>query len=282
MFILFFFMVFLMSLFVLMVNNIFFWWGVFLVMTLLIVFMNKKVMSYSSVFNYFVLQESLGLMFLLLFFSFFPVLILMVKIGVAPFHFWLFKVVGGMYGFNLVWFLTIHKFPFLLVFLQLFFLNLVFFLLIGMVLCLFQLFTMKSFKSMVVISSLESFNWVLVGLVMSFFNMFYLFFYYLILMMFLIYKFDVVSSLGVKFSWELVLVFMNIPFGVGFFIKIFMLMEFLKSFGVYMILIMLMMFMGVLSLSFWLVILSTKGFLFNKYNVVFMVYSFPLMVLVLL
>nr|AKU36880.1 NADH dehydrogenase subunit 2 [Angiostrongylus costaricensis]BAV82624.1 NADH dehydrogenase subunit 2 [Angiostrongylus costaricensis] len=282
MYILFFFFVIFLSLFIMLVSNVFFWWGVFLVMTLLIVFMNKKIMSYSSIFNYFVLQESLGLVFLLLFFSFFPVLIMMIKIGIAPFHFWLFKVVSGMYSFNLVWFLTIHKLPFLLVFLQLFFLNIVFLLLVGMLLCLFQLFVMKSFKSMLVISSVESFNWVLVSLSMSFFNVFYLIFYYLFLMMFLIYKFDVVGNLGTGFSWELVLVFMNMPFSLGFFIKIMMLMEFLKGFGIYMILIMMMMFMSILSLNFWLMILSSKMYMFNKYNVVSVMYVFPLMMLVLL
>nr|QCS25207.1 NADH dehydrogenase subunit 2 [Angiostrongylus cantonensis]QCS25231.1 NADH dehydrogenase subunit 2 [Angiostrongylus cantonensis] len=282
MYVFFFFMVLMMSMFVLLVDNIFFWWSVFLIMTLLIVFMNKKFLSYSSIFNYFVLQESLGLIFLLLYFGgFLPMLIMMIKIGVAPFHFWLFKVIDGMFGFNLVWFLTIHKLPFLLVFLQLFYLNMVYFLLIGLLVCLFQLFVLKSFKKLLLVSTVESFSWVVLGLVMSFFNVLYLFFYYLILMMFLIYKFDKnVGLLG--FSWELVLVFMNMPFSVGFFVKIILLMEFLKSFGIYVIVIMFLMFLSVLSLSFWLVILSVKNLLFSKYSVVGMIYSFPLMMVVLL
>nr|YP_006702545.1 NADH dehydrogenase subunit 2 [Angiostrongylus vasorum]AFP58676.1 NADH dehydrogenase subunit 2 [Angiostrongylus vasorum] len=262
--------------------SMFFWWSVFLVMTLLIIFMNKKVFGYSSIFNYFVLQESLGLLFLLLFFDFFPVLILMVKIGVAPFHFWLFKVVGGMSGVNLVWFLTVHKLPFTLVFVQLFCLNMVFFCwLVWWCVC-FSYLGWSHLKNMLVVSSVESFSWVVSGLVMSFFNVVYLFFYYLVLMMFLLYKFDLMGGLSSGFSWELVLVFMNMPFSVGFFVKIMMLMEFLKSFGVYMILILFVMFMSVLSLSFWLVILSVKKLLFNKYSVLCMIYCFPLMLMVLL
>nr|YP_009742093.1 NADH dehydrogenase subunit 2 [Angiostrongylus mackerrasae]QID77476.1 NADH dehydrogenase subunit 2 [Angiostrongylus mackerrasae] len=282
MYMLFFFMVLMMSLFVMLVNNIFFWWSVFLIMTLLIVFMNKKFLSYSSIFNYFVLQESLGLIFLLLYSNgFLPMLIMMVKIGVAPFHFWLFKVIEGMFGFNLLWFLTVHKLPFLLVFLQLFYLDMIYFLLVGLLVCLFQLFMLKSFKKLLLISTVESFSWIVLSMVMSFFNVLYLFFYYLILMMFLIYKFDKNEGL-IGLSWELVLVFMNMPFSISFFIKIISLMEFLKSFGIYMILIMFLMFLSILSLSFWLVFLSTKKLLFGKYSVISMIYSFPLMMMVLL
>ncbi|VDM64266.1 unnamed protein product [Angiostrongylus costaricensis] len=168
-------------------------------------------MRYRRIFNYFVLQESLGLVFLLLFFSFFPVLIIMIKIGIAPFHFWLFKVVRGMYSFNLVWIL--------------------------------------------VISSVESFNWVLVSLSMSFFNVFYLIFYYLFLIMFLIYKFDVVGNLGTGFRWELVLVFMNMPFRLGFFIKIMILIEFLKSFGIYLNVIMMIILTHLFTAFFFLMFL---------------------------
>lgn len=71
-------------------------------MTVLIVFINKKFLRYRRIFNYFVLQESLGLIFLLCFRGFLPLLIMIIKIGVAPFHFWLFKVIDGIFGFNLV------------------------------------------------------------------------------------------------------------------------------------------------------------------------------------
>nr|YP_009050537.1 NADH dehydrogenase subunit 2 [Parafilaroides normani]AIG23805.1 NADH dehydrogenase subunit 2 [Parafilaroides normani] len=263
------FVVFFLSVFVMLVNNMFFWWGVFLFMTLLIVFLNKGESSYVSIFNYFVLQESLGLLFLLLFFGFFPSLLLMIKLGASPFHFWVIKVVGNMYGFNLVWFLTLHKLPFLMVMLQLFFLGLVFFLLLGLVFCLLQMFVLKTFKSLLVVSSIESFNWILLGLVVSFFNVFFMFFYYVMLMVVLMYSLDLLSSLSYSYSWELMLVFMNVPFSLGFFVKIFLLMEFLKDFSFFVVLILFMMFLSVLSFSFWLVFLSSKSFNFFKYNSVY-------------
>lgn len=49
--------------------------------------LNKKVQSYRSLFNYFVMQESLGLIFLMFSFGYMQLIILMFKIGIAPFHF---------------------------------------------------------------------------------------------------------------------------------------------------------------------------------------------------
>lgn len=254
---------------VIFVTNIFFWWGVFLLMTIFIVFINKKSFRYSTIFNYFVLQERLGLLFLLLFMSSFPMFIIMIKVGMAPLHFWLFKIVSGIYGFNLVWFLTVHKLPFLLVFLQLYNVELIYFLLLGILLCIFQMFVIKTFKRLLVLSSVESFNWIVVGLIVSFLNVLILFFYYLFLIIILIFKFDLLKGLLNNIRWELVLVFIRIPFTVRFFIKIFSLMEILKSLGVYVMLLLFIMFLSVLSLSFWLIAIRTLKLLFNKYNYVF-------------
>nr|YP_007024796.1 NADH dehydrogenase subunit 2 [Aelurostrongylus abstrusus]AFT65556.1 NADH dehydrogenase subunit 2 [Aelurostrongylus abstrusus] len=276
-----FFLVFLLSLFVTLVNNIFFWWGVFLLMTIFIVVMNKQVFSYSSIFNYFILQESLGLLFLLLFLGYLPLLILMLKLGVSPFHFWIFKVVNGMSGFNLVWFLTVHKIPFVMVFQQLFLDWVVYFLLVGLFLCLFQMFVVKSFKSLLVVSSVDSLGWVMLGMFMSFFNSFFCFFYYVFFMVLLISKFDLLSGISKNFDWELVLVFMNVPFSVSFFIKVFLLMEFLVGFGYFVLFLLFFMFLSILSIVFWLILLSVKDLSFEKYSVPFVFFMLPLMIVVM-
>lgn len=64
--------------------------------------LNKGLKSYSGLFNYFVIQESLGLLFLMFSFGLFQLLILMLKIGMAPFHFWVFRVTNSVFGFNLI------------------------------------------------------------------------------------------------------------------------------------------------------------------------------------
>nr|NP_579948.2 NADH dehydrogenase subunit 2 [Ancylostoma duodenale] len=254
-----------LSLLSLLVNNIFVWWSVFLLMTLVFVILNKKVNSYSTLFNYFVMQESLGLLFLMFSFSYFQLIILMFKIGMAPFHFWIFSVTNSVFGFNLMWFLTFQKLPFLLIFLQMMVNSLIYLLMIGLFFCLFQMLLVKTYKNLLVLSSTESFNWVTLGFLMSFLNVLLIFFYYFILMVIIIPKFEVFNVLNFV-GWETMLIFMNLPFSVNFFVKIFSLSEIFKVYSIGVLLLLFMMFFSVLSLSFWMVNLSTKFLYIFKYN----------------
>ena len=141
-----------------LVNNVIVWWRIFLLMTLLFVGLNKGLISYRSLFNYFVLQESLGLIFLMLRFGYIQLLLLLLKIGVAPLHFWIFRVINSVYGFNLIWFLTFQKLPFLLILLQLLFGHVLLLFLLGLVVCILQILLTKSYKNLLALSSTESFN----------------------------------------------------------------------------------------------------------------------------
>nr|YP_003433937.1 NADH dehydrogenase subunit 2 [Syngamus trachea]ACX85185.1 NADH dehydrogenase subunit 2 [Syngamus trachea] len=270
-----------LSLLVILVDNILVWWGVFLLMTLVFVMLNKGMKSYSSVLNYFILQESAGLLFLVFSSGCFQLLILMLKIGVAPFHFWIFSVANGVFGFNLMWFLTFQKLPLLLVLLQLLMGSLFFLLFLGLFMCILQMFMLKSYKNLLIVSSTESTNWVIMGLLVSFFNIMFVFFYYVVIMLLVIPKFEF-FNLSNFLSWETVLVFMNLPFSVSFFVKIFSLMEVLKVYGVGVLFLLFVMFLSVVSISFWLVNLSSKLFFLIKYNKVLFCLVLPLTLVVLL
>nr|BAV82639.1 NADH dehydrogenase subunit 2 [Ancylostoma duodenale] len=270
-----------LSLLSLLVNNIFVWWSVFLLMTLVFVILNKKVNSYSTLFNYFVMQESLGLLFLMFSFSYFQLIILMFKIGMAPFHFWIFSVTNSVFGFNLMWFLTFQKLPFLLIFLQMMVNSLIYLLMIGLFFCLFQMLLVKTYKNLLVLSSTESFNWVTLGFLMSFLNVLLIFFYYFILMVIVIPKFEVFNVLNFV-GWETMLIFMNLPFSVNFFVKIFSLSEIFKIYSISVLLLLFMMFFSVLSLSFWMVNLSTKFLYIYKYNKGMFMFFLPMTLMVLL
>nr|YP_009626841.1 NADH dehydrogenase subunit 2 [Cylicodontophorus bicoronatus]QCB91134.1 NADH dehydrogenase subunit 2 [Cylicodontophorus bicoronatus] len=270
-----------LSLLCLVTNNILVWWSIFLLMTLVFVMLNKQTNSFSSLFNYFVMQESLGLLFLMFSFGYLQLLIVMFKIGMAPFHFWVFSVTNGVFGFNLMWFLTFQKLPFLLVFLQMMVAKLVFFLMVGLFFCLFQMLLMKTYKNLLILSSTESFNWITLGFVMSFFNVLMIFLYYFLVMLMIIPKFEF-TNVSNLIGWETMLVFMNLPFSVNFFVKIFSLSEVLKVQGTGVLLILFMMFFSALSLSFWMVNLSTKYYKMIKYNKSIFMFIIPLTLMVLL
>nr|YP_009743767.1 NADH dehydrogenase subunit 2 [Cylicocyclus ashworthi]QIE12498.1 NADH dehydrogenase subunit 2 [Cylicocyclus ashworthi] len=270
-----------LSLLSLITNNILIWWSIFLLMTLVFVMLNKQTNSFSSLFNYFVMQESLGLLFLMFSFGYLQLLIVMFKIGMAPFSFWIFSVTNGVFGFNLMWFLTFQKLPFLLIFLQMMVAKLVFLLMVGLFFCLFQMLLMKTYKIYWFLSSTESFNWITFGFVMSFFNVWFIFLDNFLLMCMVLSKFEMMNVSNM-IGWESMLVFMNLPFSVNFFVKIFSLSEILKAQGVGILLLLFMMFFSALSLSFWMVNLSTKYYKMIKYNKSIFMFIVPLTLMILL
>nr|UXK95534.1 NADH dehydrogenase subunit 2 [Macropostrongyloides mawsonae] len=273
--------VFFLSMLSVLVNNILVWWSVFLMMTLVFVSLNKSVNSYSSLFNYFVMQESLGLFFLMFSYSYVQILIVMFKIGMAPFHFWIFSVTNSVVGFNLMWFLTFQKLPFLLIFLQMMVGKLIFLLMLGLFFCLFQMLLMKTYKNLLILSSTESFNWVTLGFMMSFINVLFIFFYYCVLMVMIIPKFEL-FNVNNFIGWETMLVFMNLPFSVNFFVKIFSLSEIFKVQSIGFLFLLFLMFFSALSLGFWMVNLSTKFYNIMKYSKNMFLFFVPLTMMILI
>nr|YP_004123392.1 NADH dehydrogenase subunit 2 [Contracaecum rudolphii B Bullini et al., 1986]ACP30390.1 NADH dehydrogenase subunit 2 [Contracaecum rudolphii B Bullini et al., 1986] len=272
------FFVFVLSLLNFFTSNTVVWWSSFLLMTVVFVILSKNLGSYVSVFNYFVIQESLGLFFLVFNFFLAQFFIVMLKIGVAPFHFWVFSVTSSVYNWLLMWFLTFQKLPFLPVLVQLFSFKVLFLFLLGILMCYFQLFLIKSYKNMLIISSTESFNWVVLTCFLSIVNVLYLFFYYILLMVFLMPSFSPKDYSFV--GWETVLVFLNIPFSVSFFIKIFSLSELLKLESPWFLFLLFLMFLSMLCFSSWLINMSTKDFFFLKgHSKFFYFVSIPMMVL---
>lgn len=109
---------------------------------------------------------------------------------------------------------------------------------------------------MMIISSTESFNWVILTSFLSVINVVYLFFYYIVLMIFLMPLFN---SKDLNFiNWETLLVFLNVPFSVSFFIKIFSLGELLKLDSMFMLFLLFLMFLSMMCFSLWLVNMSVK------------------------
>nr|AQX44519.1 NADH dehydrogenase subunit 2 [Gnathostoma sp. MMS-2017] len=259
-------------------SNVLIWWSIFLLMTIIFCFLSKEDLSYSSLVNYFIIQETLGLFFLILNFSLLQFLIVMMKVGVSPLHFWVFSVTNGLSGSMVMWFLTFQKMPFFPVLVQIFNYALVLLLMFGVFFCFMQLFLLKGYKNMMIVSSTESLNWILLMLFFSMLDVIFLFLYYFFFMVFLMPYFN--KKEGLFFNWEMVLVFMNIPVTVNFFIKIFSLFELFSLESVMVLFLLFLMFMTVISLSIWLVNLSTiisKSELNNNFIFYFMV--LPLMVL---
>nr|ALT55329.1 NADH dehydrogenase subunit 2 [Syphacia obvelata] len=241
------------------VINVLVWWSVFVFMDLVFIFVCKGC-SFSSILNYYVLQECLGLLFLVFMSSSLQGLIVMVKMGLLPFHYWLYVVVGGLKYWMLMWFLMMQKLPFMGV-LTMLLVNLFFwFLVFGFFVCYFQLFLVKDYKFMLVLNSTESFNWILIGYMFSFFNGLLLFLYYFFLSCYMIPFFGDESKFD--YEWLVIFFYVNIPLGVPFFVKFFVVGFVFSYYYIWFLLVLFFLFINFMALSVWLFLKSMESNVF--------------------
>ena len=177
----------------------------------------KEESSFGVVANYFLIQELLGFLFLLLFTFGSPLLVLFLKVGVSPFHFWVVLVSFYLEGFLLSWFLTFQKLPFVPLFF--FFMESGYFLIFfGILLCFFNIFFYYDSKALLVLGTTESFCWLLFVSFFSFSFFIFVFFYYFFSFSFFFFSF--LCEPGDPTLLEFGLLFINIPLGVSFFTKL--------------------------------------------------------------
>nr|BAV81409.1 NADH dehydrogenase subunit 2 [Dracunculus medinensis] len=230
------------------------WWSIFALMVIYFVFLCKFDGSYVGLVNYFVIQEGLSLCFLF-FYGLVQYIFLMLKCGISPLHFWLFSVCLDLKGVLFVWFLIFQKMPFVPVLLYLgSYVFLLFFLLFGIFFCHFQYYFLSSLNSILLVSSTESFNWVVLFVICSYYGFFLLIFFYLFFFWFL------VSDFLVGYGWELVFVFMNFPLGLVFMVKYFVLSFFSGFFLVFFFILFFTVVYSYLCFFFWMVFLSCVDF----------------------
>nr|YP_003734886.1 NADH dehydrogenase subunit 2 [Setaria digitata]ACZ44410.1 NADH dehydrogenase subunit 2 [Setaria digitata] len=254
------------------------WWSVFVICTFVFVFIAKDGI-FNCVISYFVLQEVCGYYFLVFNSWKIQFLLLMLKSGSAPFHFWLFSVLGGMKNWYVLWFLTLQKLPYFSVLVNFcgdFFFFILFF---GMIVCYFQVFLLRNFSDMLVVVSTESFNWLLLLSVFSFSDVFFLiFFYYFV--MFLIISY-VYNSYFNFFSFEMVFVFFNVPLSITFFMKVLLLFSSGFFSGYFYLFLLLLMPLMSLSIGYFFFCVSMSSYSFGvKYYdyFVYVLFCFSLLV----
>lgn len=252
-------------------NNLILWWSVFLILTLLFLTLIKKDFSFKRVVGYFLIQEICGLLFLIITYDFFQLLLVFIKTGVSPFHFWIFSVLSDCMGFNLLWFLTFQKIPYLLTIIYLFVLVFIFVLFLGILFCFIQIFIIKNFKNIIIINSTESFSWVLLSLVFTFFEFFQLFSYYVLIFFILL---PYINFSFLSFRWELVLFILNIPLSLNFFVK-FLSLSFISFLNFYFLLLLFLIFLSIVGFSYFIIKNSVSFYktFGNNINFLFVFFS---------
>nr|QXT44859.1 NADH dehydrogenase subunit 2 [Crassicauda sp. Ningbo-2019]WHL46730.1 NADH dehydrogenase subunit 2 [Crassicauda magna] len=248
----------------------FIWWSVFVISTFIFVIYLKSYVDVYCLVNYYLIQELCGYFFLIFSNFYCQILLLMVKAGVAPFHFWLFSVTSRLISWFLMWFLVLQKMPYFPVIFNFCGMELFFIIFLGLFFCYLNNFFCRDASNMLVIFSTESFNWLLLFSLFSFGSVYFFFLYYYFIMIFIIPFF---SSFYNCMSWELILLFFNIPLGLTFFLKIMVLFYGAALSGIYMLLVLFLMLMFSVSVIYW-ILMSSMYFSYGLKNINFYFFFF--------
>nr|YP_004927918.1 NADH dehydrogenase subunit 2 [Heliconema longissimum]ACV96724.1 NADH dehydrogenase subunit 2 [Heliconema longissimum] len=195
----------------------FIWWSIFVISTFLFVIYFKAFISIFPIISYYLIQELCGYFFLILSNFNIQFFLLLMKAGVAPFHFWIFSVTSRLVSWLLMWFFWFTKNTYFPVIFNFWWFSIFLMIILGLGIWYLNNLINRDFNNMMIIFSTESFNWLLLFSMFSFGSVYLFFIFYYFFMFFLIPFF---SYFYKCMSWELILLFFNIPVGLTFFLKI--------------------------------------------------------------
>lgn len=204
---------------ILLVNNFVVWWALLIMCTMLGI-MKLKVHGssvYSMAYYYFI-QEIVGILFILGLHYTYQYVLLLVKGGFSPFHYWIFFIVKFMKGSSFLWILTWQKLPYYLLLIRHINQKILLVVLIGGVIPLFQSLFVYSIKVLYFLLLTSRGNRVLVlGGV-------YTVSIYLLVLFYLMMAYAIpglVVERGIYFNGaELIFVLFGFPGSLPFFIKL--------------------------------------------------------------
>lgn len=228
------------------------------------------------IYNYFVFQEALGLLFLMGFGVSRPSLLILAKLGFSPFHAWGFYLLDYLRGQILVWFLVYQKLRVLPALLSILY-PLNFLVLFGLFVLYRQVLGLTSLKRLVFVSSVESSGWLLLMGLWGIGDFYLLAFFYFLARFF---------SLGLarEGSWGrlvLVVLLFRTPVTINFFVKFFSLAAVSSCFGISFYLVLFSFPLSLLTLGYLFLALFTRRFyshgvrrIYSVLSVVFIILLF--------
>lgn len=213
--------IFLVSLITLLSNNLILWWRILILVTLVFLTIIKGTNESYSIVKYFIVQEAARLtMGVLILFGISLLIInimIIIKIAIAPFHFWILNTLHSLQGWSFRWVLTFQKLPGLAILTQIID-NITYFLVLaGRVLCSIQIILTVKPKAIILFSTTVTSGWVILTSSDIFLNL-----------IFLITYFCAVASLlneatreqNIEVGYIIVLVLISFPLTLIFILKV--------------------------------------------------------------
>jgi hypothetical protein len=251
--------------FLILITNIIFLWRILFIFSLFFIIIRKIFfISINLLINYIIFQEFLGFIFLLNITHWIQLIVIFIKRGTAPLHFWMFFIINYLKRFLIIWIFLINKLIYYCIYLYII-CNWVYLLLLGILFVYIQIIKHTHFKILFMYSSLESFNWILIGLIFSIIR--FLIFYIFYLMTYLI----IINLFFSNFFYlfDTIFIFIALPFRFRFILKI-IFIYFIFTFSTYIIWILCLIFLYLYSMIYLLYnyIIKNIFFIFN-YNYVY-------------
>lgn len=195
---------------------------------------------------YFILQEIIRLLVLINFYNY---LFLIIKFGISPFYFWTLYIYPFIKNTIIMIILLWIKFIFINIIITFFIINII--IIIGLILIFINYYKIKSKFYLIILSSLESFNILIINIKYNYCNFYYFFFLY-ILRFFIIKNFNNIRNFNL--IWIIII---RIPLTINFIIKIIILKFIINDFKNYIIILIIF---SIISNFNWLKL----NFLYNK------------------
>lgn len=174
--------VFLVSLITLLSNNLLLWWSILILLTLMFLTRIKGSGESYRVVKYFIVQEiarlTMGVMILLSMSVLIINVIIIIKIAIAPFHFWIVNTLHSLQSWAFAWVLTFQKLPGAIILTQIIDNITYLLLLFGRVLCSLQMIITSKPKSVILFSTTVTTSWVMLTSFDCFINLLFLLIYF--------------------------------------------------------------------------------------------------------
>jgi len=213
-------------------NNLFVWFLLFFLMNIILLYyFHHNILSSWHTIIYIIIQELFGLLFLMTSVQW---LWIMCKFFIAPFHLWVFHLVNWTKNIVFIWLMAISKLNFIGLFMLVFNRTLLVLLLLGVLSVLINYYFVKGLYGVIILNSIESFNWILLLIVTGSFSIIRMLLTYVI-----IYVHFMKSSNDLG-SLEVSLLILSLPLLFSFMIKILTLVGVLVISSIVLIIMLLM------------------------------------------
>jgi len=209
------------------------------------------------------LQEAVSFILLFNLRRILQIILVFIKIGASPFHFWIFYFTAFLWGFSFLWFFIYSKIIYLP--LILFLGAPQFFLFLGLFVVYLQILKNSRIINLLIFTSLESFNWNFLLLRHFFLSFMFLILFYFFRVLCLVW--DILE--GFLFSIETIFIFISIPLIISFRLKLFAVCAFWRSLRIYFRLFFFLFFLSLFSTSYFIATLfilrNNKRFRSNQF-----------------